>query len=439
MFTKTNAHKYELGSDFSSPTISTDLAGMSYSFDYGRRGDDVRFVIIDTWATPSKVDNNADGYAYGYTVNDQQTWISSRLDKKTRGTEHAFILAHQPLIAENHQDTMFSGYTNANPDWQNAFFASLQNNGVKYYMSGHDHIHQRSIITSPDGKSQVEEIISASNSSKFYTPKALNNANWFGQKSRELSISQERYTVGYSIYTVDGPCVTVDYYSDNRGNWSSDDCYPDGTTPQSCSTPGSHITPTFNFVKKETWGYCNNGKEFLVPQTAAYTTVEDSFEGTTAKILDGTNKSTAVDYTLRPLTKTVDTGWIDVARRYDKNSDYEWNHDLVLASNIFLLRGMADLGTEQTDTYVLSLSYDYHRLLPIQLGKGLLGLVTKDKNDHWVNAVDKNYGGTNKFVFGPYKSGYELGTYGVDLKTGTVWAVVNYAGDFAAAGFNHRD
>ena len=176
-----------------------------------------------------------------------------------------------------------------------------------------------------------------------------------------------------------------------------------------------------------------------MPQTAAYTTVEDSFEGTTAKILDGTNKSTAVDYTLRPLTKTVDTGWIDVARRYDKNSDYEWNHDLVLASNIFLLRGMADLGTEQTDTYVLSLSYDYHRLLPIQLGKGLLGLVTKDKNDHWVNAVDKNYGGTNKFVFGPYKSGYELGTYGVDLKTGTVWAVVNYAGDFAAAGFNHRD
>ena len=439
MFTKTNAHKYELGSDFSSPTISTDLAGMSYSFDYGRRGDDVRFVIIDTWATPSKVDNNADGYVYGYTVNDQQAWISSRLDKKTRGTEHAFILAHQPLIAENHQDTMFSGYTNANPDWQNAFFASLQNNGVKYYMSGHDHIHQRSIITSPDGKSQVEEIISASNSSKFYTPKALNNANWFGQKSRELSISQERYTVGYSIYTVDGPCVTVDYYSDNRGNWSSDDCYPDGTTPQSCSTPGSHITPTFNFVKKETWGYCNNGKEFLVPQTAAYTTVEDSFEGTTAKILDGTNKSTAVDYTLRPLTKTVDTGWIDVDRRSDKNSDYEWNHDLVLASNIFLLRGMADLGTEQTDTYVLSLSYDYHRLLPIQLGKGLLGLVTKDKNDHWVNAVDKNYGGTKKFVFGPYKSGYELGTYGVDLKTGTVWAVINYAGDFAAAGFNHRD
>ena len=145
---------------------------MSYSFDYGDPGNNVRFVILDTWATPSKVDNNADGYAYGYTVNDQQPWINSRLDKNTRGTEHAFVFSHQPLIAENHQDTMFSGYTNANPDWQNAFFASLQNNDVKYFISGHDHIHQRSIIASPDGKSNVQEIIAASNSSKFYTPKA---------------------------------------------------------------------------------------------------------------------------------------------------------------------------------------------------------------------------------------------------------------------------
>jgi hypothetical protein len=237
-----------------------DLAGMSYSFDYGDPGSNARIVIIDPWATPSKVDNNADGYAYGYTVNDQQAWISSRLDKNTRGTRHAFVFSHQPLIAENHQDTMFSGYTNANPDWQNTFFASLQNNGVKYFISGHDHIHQRSIITSPDGKSEVEEIISASNSSKFYTPKALNDAKWFGQKNRETSISQERYTVGYYIYTIDGPCVTVDYYSDDHGNWQSDADYPNGS-----GRADTGITPTFNFIKKETWGYCHNGQGSLSP------------------------------------------------------------------------------------------------------------------------------------------------------------------------------
>ncbi len=100
---------------------------------------------------------------------------------------------------------------------------------------------------------------------------------------------------------------------------------------------------------------------------------------------------------------------------------------------------MAEIGSEQSDTYALSLSYDHHRLLPIQLEKGLLGLVARDEKGHWVNAVDMNVGGAKKLVVGPYKSGYELGTYGIDLKARTVWAVINHAGDFAVAGFRHSE
>ncbi|HUL78989.1 MAG TPA: metallophosphoesterase family protein, partial [Vicinamibacteria bacterium] len=192
-FVKSNGRVIRRGRNFSSPTdVSEDLAGMSYSFDYGRHGEAARFVILDDWVTPTrKVD--AAGYFYGYSIADQQAWISGRLNRWTRHTEHAFVFSHQNLIGENHQDSLFNGYTNANPDMQNAFFASLQTNGVRYYVSGHDHIHQRSIIASPDGKSKVEEIIGASNSSKFYTPKDLTQANWFGQKVRETSLSQERY------------------------------------------------------------------------------------------------------------------------------------------------------------------------------------------------------------------------------------------------------
>jgi hypothetical protein len=166
--------------------------------------------------------------------------------------------------------------------------------------------------------------------------------------------------------------------------------------------------------------------------------VEDSFEGTTAQILDGSNNSIAQDYTARPFTKTVNTGWFDIDGWCQKYPAHIWNPHLNLASNIFVLRGMADLGSAQTDTYALSLSYDHHRLLPMQLGKGLLGLVTRDEKGHWVNAVDMNFGGTKNFVLGPYKSGYGLGTYGIDLKAGTVWAVINYNADFAVAGFSHR-
>jgi hypothetical protein len=237
----------------SSPTsVSTALDGMSYSFDYGTADNNARFVIIDNWAVPGKVfiASGLDHYYHGYSINDQQPWLSSRLDKKARGTTHAFLFSHQNLIGENHQDSLFTSYADANPAWQNAFFASLQDNGVKYCISGHDHIHQHSIITSPDGASKVEQLICGSNSSKFYTPKPATDPKWFGQKVRSASISQELYTVGYYIFTIDGPRVTVDYYSDDHGKWQSDGSYPNGP-----KLPDTGIAPTFNFVKKETWSY----------------------------------------------------------------------------------------------------------------------------------------------------------------------------------------
>jgi hypothetical protein len=39
------------------------------------------------------------------------------------------------------------------------------------------------------------------------------------------------------------------------------------------------------------------------------------------------------------------------------------------------------------------------------------------------------------FVRGPWKTGYGLGTYGIDTKTHTAWAVLNYDGDCAVARF----
>ncbi|MCX5910157.1 MAG: metallophosphoesterase, partial [Deltaproteobacteria bacterium] len=423
------------GSNFNGPTLAgsypDDLKGMSYSFDYGTVGNSVRFVIIDDWATANKrVD--AAGYPYGYSIAEQQSWIDSRLDQNIRGTEHAFVFSHQPIMAENHQDSPFSGYTNANPDMQNVFFASLQKNGAKYYISGHDHIHQRSIITSPNGAFKVQELICASDSSKFYTPKSLTDANWFGQKRAETSLSQERYTVGYYIFTIDGPSVTVDYYSDDHGNWQSDSSYPEGP-----SGAGTQITPTFNFVKKETWGYSLNGHELLVAQGETYTSVGDSFEKTIARILGGTNGSTGKDFNGRPLTKTVNTGWTDVDTwrghyffRWFKKPEFD------PASDILTLWGMADLGSDRTDVYILSMTYE-GKEVPLQVRKGGFGIATKDDRGNWVNAVDMNIGSrSKKFVVGPWKAEYELGTFGIDLEANTAWTVINYNGDFAVGRFD---
>ncbi|HVP91406.1 MAG TPA: metallophosphoesterase [Terriglobales bacterium] len=414
--------------NFSSPTdVSPYLDGMSYSFDYNN----ARFVIIDDWATPNKrVD--AAGYPYGYSIADQQDWIWGRLKKTFRRPEHAFVFSHQNLIGENHQDCLFDGYTNDNPDMQNAFFASLQKNGVGCYICGHDHIHQRSLIASPDGKSKVQEIICASDSSKFYTPKALTDPKWYGQKVRETSVSQERYAVGFYIYTVDGPRVTVDYYSDDHGNWLSDANYPNGS-----NLSDTNVTPTFNFVKKETWSYSLNGQEFTVGQGRDYTVVKDRFLHTSAQILAGTNTSTAQDYTLRPLTQIVDTGWtskIDYNVRREILSLVGWKakDDDFLRSDVLSLTGMAkDIGKFETPVYVLSMSYEQGRSW--QLGAGGFGLATLDDEGNWVKAVSMNTGGTVGFVNGPWNSGYGLGTYGVDPSTKTAWAVINFNGDFAVA------
>ena len=49
--------------------------------------------------------------------------------------------------------------------------------------------------------------------------------------------------------------MTVDYYSDNHGNWQSDANYPNGP-----NDVNNQRTPDFHFVKKETWGYTLSGK-----------------------------------------------------------------------------------------------------------------------------------------------------------------------------------
>ncbi len=427
------AHNFSSATDSKGKAIS-DLKGISYSFDYGASGNNARFLMLDCWATENSNPQssalpegtmNADGYPYGYTINDQQKWITNRVNHLTRGTEHAFVFTHQPLIAEDHQDTIFSGYTYANPAWQNAFFASLQKNGVRYYIAGHDHMHQRSIIASPDGQSQVEELICASCSGKFYTPNPLSSSGWVdptdnvNQKYRETPISQELYTVGFYIFTVDGPTVTVDYYSDTQGNWYSDASYPNAA-----SGPGTLITPTLNFTKKETWGYSMSPtgvSSFQLNQESGYSIL---FGSTTAQVFK--QNGTASDYTGRLLTKNAEAWW---AR---KNSVTNAN----AISDVLTLLGAASAAVEQNhnpantfnsnDPVTVIMTYS-----PSLNGNDQAVLSSMNAQGNWVNTVDLNFGGANNFISGPWMEGYSLGAYGFDPNTRTAWAVVDHDGDFA--------
>jgi hypothetical protein len=289
---------------------------------------------------------------------------------------------------------------------------------VHYYIGGHDHMHNRSIVTTTDGvTASVQDIIAASDSSKFYQPGVPANdvvydVAKFGH-ARQTQISQELTTVGYYIVTVDGARASVDFYSAQ-------------VNPTGPGTPSSEYliatTLPLAFVKRETFGYGLNGKEFIVAEGAPYTTVSDSFGGTTAAILSGTNASTAKDASGRALNVAVDTGWTAATCA-------------TTSAVLSLWITPSALGSDQTDTYVLQLNAGATPAPAATLASGSFGIAAKDANGNWINAVNRNFGGTKTFVSGPWTSSATLGTYGIDPATGNAWAVVNYASDFAIAQF----
>ncbi len=386
------------------------LKGLSYAIDFGN----VRIVMIDQFT-------RKDGSGSTSTNNnavDQVAWVDAVLADRPADS-HAFVMAHKNLIGQNHADCLFGSGSTSNPDARNQFIGSLQANKVAMYLGGHDHMHHRSLIASPDGGARAEQMICASNSYKFYIPKSSPNDT----TGRETVVAQELFTIGYYIFTVDGPCVTVEFYSSSHGNDYGD---VDLTYPPI----------QYNFYLRERFGFSLNGKQFDVANGESYTKVQDSHGNTAAKILAGSNADTATDsdYNGRNEIKAVKTGWKDMPAG--------------CASAVLKLWGMADnlslfnasltglLPNSDTsnvaDTFVLSLSYEAGLVRPTALRNGGFCLQGKDAVGNWVNAVDLNQGGSKKFVYGPWKAGYALGTHGVDPATHTVWAVLNRDGEFVA-------
>lgn len=379
--------------NFTSPM--TSLNGLSYSFQSGN----ATFLLIDQFTRKDGSNSNNDTGLVG-----QVPWINSVLVSRPANT-HAFVFAHKNLCGGNHTDGLFGANPSLRPATQNAFYQACAQNGVRYVCGGHDHMHLRSQMKSPDGNWQLEQLIASSNSYKFYIPLIPGNDQRYNSPNRETPVSQELFTIGYYIFTIDGPRVTVDYH----------------TSPNGCNGDCDLVnTPALTFTKRETFGYSLNGKEFQIPRGSTFSVVRDAivagngYLGTSAAILSGDNVSTSTFYDGRYAVNKVTTGW---TARSEIGTEVK--------SDVFTLWGMQenvnDFGVEP---YVLSLSYD-------PAARGPLALKVKNEDGLWVNAVAGNNGGTPKFIVGPWKGGYALGTYGINPASRTVWAVVNHASEFA--------
>jgi hypothetical protein len=250
-----------------SAVVAVAPSGVDYSVTYKN----TKIVLLDILTADS-----------ASAMDSATVWMNSQLSAADH--QQAFVFQHKNLLGQNHKDNAFGGSNDANPAEQNAFISALANNGVRYDISGHDHMHYRSEITSPDGLSKVQEIISASDSYKYYTPGAPFS-------SRDGSISQQLAKTGYYIYTVDGPRVTGKYYE---------------TTPlANGDVPANPV-----WKLSETFGYSLNGKQFLVPSGGDLSVVQDSFNGTHMN-LTGSVTSTIKTADGRLLTKDINTGWTE--------------------------------------------------------------------------------------------------------------------------------
>ena len=165
-------------------------------------------------------------YDSSTTIGQQQPWITAQLQGRYAGS-HAFVFAHKGLITMQHADVLFGSSPAVNPALTDAFINSMASHGVRYFIHGHDHMYDRSNVTTTTGSAKVTQILASSNSSKFYVPAgSLTNSAANGGKSnddyydlpafgirRRQPLSQQLNSVGFQIVTVDGPNVTVDYYA----------------------------------------------------------------------------------------------------------------------------------------------------------------------------------------------------------------------------------
>jgi len=395
---------FTLGSNFSSPDpwSTGNLKGLSYSFDYNGS----RFVLLDQF-TPTDSNSN---YGITTSIASQQSWITKQLSSKTSGG-HAFVFSHKGLITENHVDVLLGSNPSKNPTAVDAFITSLASNGVRLFTCGHDHMHDRSLVYTTDGKTaSVTQVVAQSDSSKFYTPAVPSNDTTYNVPafgvSRQVPIQQELYKIGYYLVTIDGNNATVEYWAADVSSYVSSGEYLINTVP------------TLNFTLRESFGYSLVGQQFQIKQGGSFTAVKDtSPNNTVAQILSGTNLSIDTDGSGRSLVRVVNTGWSTVSG---------------LASDVLYLWGIQSaLGSEQSETYTLQISFTASDAITAAVKDGSAGIATLDDSGKWVNAVYSNYGGTKKFVNGPWKSGYALGTYGLDTTNNVAWAVLNYGGKFA--------
>ena len=139
--------------NFSSP--AQNLLGLSYAFKYNG----ANFVLLDQF-THTDGTGSSSNEVNNTNIANQLPWVIQKLTGITANV-HSFVFGHKDLIGEDHVDVLLGADPSQNPSVRNTFIDVLQKLGVRYYISGHDHMYQRSLIESPDSTGYLHQLIGA--------------------------------------------------------------------------------------------------------------------------------------------------------------------------------------------------------------------------------------------------------------------------------------
>ena len=134
--------------------------------------------------------------------------MNGQLAGRPAGTQ-AFVFGHKGIITAEPRRQPVRRRSHRPAGLQDTFISDLQNNGVHYYIGGHDHMYNRALVASPDGKSSVQDIVCQSDASKFYIPYGSAGYAAAGRRCKR----QGRVGNGATLTAAD-PTQTNDYIYD---------------------------------------------------------------------------------------------------------------------------------------------------------------------------------------------------------------------------------
>jgi outer membrane autotransporter protein len=176
----------------------THEVGMTYSF--SRHNVFIIGLDQDNVAAPQKVN---------------QPWLNQQL--AANNLPFTFVYGHYPAFAVDPTENSLADHQAA----RDAFWKSLGDSSINVYFAGHNHFYNRAKV-SIDGGPEIQQIVVGTGGA----PLGAWSPPYPDSRVKLEKDEEDKY--GYSLVTVDGNKITVDFYvyNQNSNSWSIFDTYP---------------------------------------------------------------------------------------------------------------------------------------------------------------------------------------------------------------------